>query len=125
MEDHQSDADSLVEEREELMVPPCGGKPLYRNTHFLKPIFTQDQLHVSPSPTALLASKPTFRKLEKCTLQWGFPLEKWCSWVQSLKPKYQEIWKKAGIYEAILASTYTVPKDKKLIVCLAEREVVC
>ncbi|KAK1379065.1 putative C globular stage [Heracleum sosnowskyi] len=123
MEDHQSDADSLVEEKEELMVPPCGGNPVYRKAHFLKPILPQDHLHLPPSPTALLASKPTFRKLENCTLQSfkGCPSEKWSFWVQSLKPKYQEIWKKAGIYEAILASTYSVPKHKKLIICLAER----
>ncbi|KAK1379066.1 putative C globular stage [Heracleum sosnowskyi] len=123
MEDHLSDADSLVEEKEELMVPHSGGNPIHRKAHFLKPIFTQDHLHLTPSPTALLASKPTFKTLEKCTLQSfkGFRSEKWTSWVQSLKPKYQEIWKKAGIYEAILASTYSVPKDNKLIICLAER----
>ena len=41
--------------------------------------------------------------------------------MHSLKPKYQEIWKQAGIYEAILASTYVIPKDKNLIIGLAER----
>ncbi|KAL8104085.1 hypothetical protein AgCh_028349 [Apium graveolens] len=123
MEDHQSDADSLVEEKEELMVPPCGGNPIYRKAHFLKPIFTPDHLHLPPSPSALLASRPTFKNLENCTLQSykGIPSEKWSFWVQSLKLKYQEIWKKAGIYDAILASTYNVPKDNKLIICLAER----
>ncbi|WOH11564.1 hypothetical protein DCAR_0831053 [Daucus carota subsp. sativus] len=127
MEDHQSEADSLVEVKQELIVTPSNGNPLYRKAHFLKPIFTQDHPHLPPSPTALFASKPTYKNLENCTLQSykGFShpmdLEKWKLWVQKLKPKYEDIWKKAGIYGAILASIYTVPKDKKLIICLAER----
>ncbi|KAL8146910.1 hypothetical protein AgCh_004587 [Apium graveolens] len=69
MEDHQSDdAESLVEEKEELVVPPCGGNPIYRIAHFLKPIFTPNYLHLPP-PNALLASRPTFKNLENCTLQ--------------------------------------------------------
>ena len=51
----------------------------------------------------------------------NYPSEKWKIWVHSLKPEYEEIWKQAGIYEAILASTYKIPKDKDLIFGLAER----
>ncbi|KAL8132916.1 hypothetical protein AgCh_008410 [Apium graveolens] len=115
-------ADTLVEEREDLMVPPCGGPPITRKAHFLKPIFTQDHLHLPPPPASILPSKLTFKNLGKYSLNsYKGTSEKWKLWVQSLKPKHQETWKKAGIYDAILASTYQIPKDKNLIICVAER----
>ncbi|KAL1805433.1 hypothetical protein ACET3Z_028501 [Daucus carota] len=112
MKDHQSEADSLVEVKQELIVTPSNGNPLYRKAHFLKPIFTQDHPHLPPSPTALFASKPTYKNLENCTLQSykGFShpmdLEKWKLWVQKLKPKYEDIWKKAGSNNNMLSSLY-------------------
>lgn len=80
-------------------------------------------LNLSPPPKPLVSSRPGFEKLGNYNLQSykGLPSEKWKFWVQSLKPRCQEIWKKAGIYDAILASTCTVPKDKMLIFGLAER----
>ncbi|KAL1805432.1 hypothetical protein ACET3Z_028500 [Daucus carota] len=110
-------ADTLVEEREEVMVPANSGNPIFRKAHFLKPMITEHNLLLSPPPNPLLFSKPCFQKLENCTLQSykGLPSEKWKLWVQSLRPRYQETWKKAGIYHAILASTHTIPKDKMLI----------
>nr|XP_017223013.1 PREDICTED: uncharacterized protein LOC108199617 [Daucus carota subsp. sativus] len=116
-------ADTLVEEREEVMVPANSGNPIFRKAHFLKPMITEHNLLLSPPPNPLLFSKPCFQKLENCTLQSykGLPSEKWKLWVQSLRPRYQETWKKAGIYHAILASTHTIPKDKMLIFGLAER----
>ncbi|KAK1369294.1 Aminotransferase-like, plant mobile domain-containing protein [Heracleum sosnowskyi] len=118
MEDHT--ADSLVEEREELMVPPSGGNPVFRNAHFLKPMLSKDPVHLPPSPSSLLSSKPTFFKIWNFGFSKSSPSEKWKLWVKNMKPKYQEIWKISGIYHAILASTYSVPRDKMLILGLAE-----
>ncbi|KAK1355360.1 hypothetical protein POM88_048616 [Heracleum sosnowskyi] len=123
MEDHIYAADSLVEEREVVMHPPSGGNPTLRNAHFLKPIFSQDHTHFPTPPRSVLSSKPTSQNLKNWSLNSykTNPSEKWKIWVHSLKPKYQEIWKQAGIYEAILASTYKIPRNKDLIFCLAER----
>ncbi|KAK1404000.1 hypothetical protein POM88_003605 [Heracleum sosnowskyi] len=122
MEDHIHAADTLVEEREDLMIPPCGGPPISRKAHFLKPIFTKDHLQLPPPPTSMLPSKSSFKNLGKYSLHsYKGPSKKWNLWVQTMKPKYQEMWKKSGIYEAILASTCKIPKDKKLIICVAEK----
>ncbi|KAK1355362.1 hypothetical protein POM88_048618 [Heracleum sosnowskyi] len=123
MEDHKFAADSLVEEREVLMHPLNGGNPTFRNSHFLKPIFSQDHTHFPSPPSSLLSLKPTSQNLKKLSLNSykAHPSEKWKIWVHNLKPKYQEIWKQAGIYEAVLASTYKIPRDKDLIFGLAEK----
>ncbi|KAK1358492.1 hypothetical protein POM88_051748 [Heracleum sosnowskyi] len=120
MADHVSD--NLVEERQEVMYPPSSGNPTLRNAHFLKPVFQEHHKNVAPSPSSL-SSKPTFQEKRKYKLRSykGHPSEKWKIWVEKLRPKYQEIWKKAGIFEAIMASTYAISKDKNLIFGLAER----
>ncbi|KAL1819364.1 hypothetical protein ACET3Z_014233 [Daucus carota] len=123
MEDHTFAADTLVEEREAVMHPPCGGNPTLRKAHFLKPLFGEDHDHFPSPPSSQFSSKPICKKVKKYNLHSykNYPSEKWKIWVHSLKPKYEEIWKQAGIYEAILASTYKIPKDKDLIMALAER----
>ncbi|KAK1379064.1 hypothetical protein POM88_025808 [Heracleum sosnowskyi] len=105
------------------MVPYTGGNPVFRKAHFLKPTFSQHPLVLPPSPKILLFSKPTFPKLVNYTLISfkGNPSAQWKFWVHKLKPRYQETWKKAGIYDAILASTYTIQKDKNLIIRLAKK----
>ncbi|KAL8110244.1 uncharacterized protein LOC141705339 [Apium graveolens] len=125
MEDHT--ADSLVQERDELMVPPSGGNgnPMLRKAHFLKPLLSKETVHLPPPPSPMLyavTQKPTLQNLKKWNLHWSkaSPSERWKLWVKNMKPKYQEIWKKSGIYHAILASTYSVPRDKMLILGLAE-----
>ncbi|KAF1001434.1 hypothetical protein AG4045_021195 [Apium graveolens] len=54
MEDHT--ADSLVQERDELMVPPSGGNgnPMLRKAHFLKPLLSKETVHLPPPPSPML-----------------------------------------------------------------------
>ncbi|XP_074337702.1 uncharacterized protein LOC141674910 [Apium graveolens] len=115
-------ADSLVEEREELMVPPGAGNPTFRKAHFLKPILSKDPLDLPPLPSPILSSKLSLQNAEKSILICfkSSPSEKWKLWVKNMKPGYQKIWKKSGIYHAIMASTYSVPGDKMLILDIAE-----
>ena len=40
--------------------------------------------------------------------------------MKTLEPRYQEIWKRSGIYHAIKASTHSVPRDKMVILGVAE-----
>ncbi|XP_017245247.1 protein MAIN-LIKE 2 [Daucus carota subsp. sativus] len=124
MEDHPySGGDTLVEGRQVAIYSPSNENPTLRKAHFLKPLFSEDHDHFPPPPSSLYSSKPTFKKVEKFDLHRykKYPSEKWKTWVHSLKPKYQEIWKQAGIYEAIMASTYEIRKSKELIMGLAER----
>ncbi|KAL1819365.1 hypothetical protein ACET3Z_014234 [Daucus carota] len=115
--------ETLVEERQAVMHPPFGGNPTLRKAHFLKPLFSEDHTHLPDPPSPQLCSKPISENLKNYSFRSykKYPSEKWKIWVHSLEPKYQEIWKQAGIYEAILASTYEIPRDKELIMGLAER----
>ncbi|KAK1355359.1 PMD domain-containing protein [Heracleum sosnowskyi] len=129
MEDHKfaanldTDTYGLVEERSVVMYPPSGGNPTLRNAHFLKPIFSEHENNLPSPPSLKVSSKPTLQGLKKYMLHSckGYSAEKWKIWVHSLKSKYEEIWKQAGIYEAILASTYKIPRHKELIIGLAKR----
>lgn len=118
-----TDTYTLVEERQVVMHSPCGENPTLRNAHFLKPIFSENHDHFPPPPSSMFSSKPIFEKLQNYDFHpyKAYPSQKWKKWVHSLKPKYQEIWKQAGIYEAILASTYKISRNKDLIMGLAER----
>ncbi|KAK1358493.1 hypothetical protein POM88_051749 [Heracleum sosnowskyi] len=90
MADHLSAAaDTLVEEREDVMHPPSGGNPTRRNAHFLKPIFSEHHKHLSPPPCSLLSSKPNLEKIKKYPIRSYKvnPSEKWKIWVNSLKPR--------------------------------------
>uniref|UniRef100_A0A5B7CB13 Putative C globular stage n=1 Tax=Davidia involucrata TaxID=16924 RepID=A0A5B7CB13_DAVIN len=115
-------ADNVMEEREELMVSPTGGNPTLRTAHFLKPTLTS----IKDLPSLPLSSKPTISQLKKTPLKVNFkgrryPQKRWKTWVDRLLPIYQPIWKKVGIYEAILASTYQTLRHNDLILGLAER----
>ncbi len=51
------------------------------------------------------------------------PQEEWQTWVKKLRPKFEYLWIKAGIEEAIKASTYEIKRDDELILSLASRLV--
>ncbi|XP_030930631.1 uncharacterized protein LOC115956371 [Quercus lobata] len=113
---------AIFEEREELMVSPTGGNPTLRIAHFLKPsVSSIDEL---PSP--FLSAEPTISELENLPLKvhfksWRRMDENWKMWVASLHSKYQSIWKKSGIYEAIMCSKYSICRHQDLILGLAEK----
>ena len=110
------------------MVFPIGDhKPTLRPAHFLNPSvnLTDETIFELPSlsPSSL---PPTFEpskwplKLTFNGLRWQPPTN-WKAWVDSLCPKYESIWKKAGIFEAIMNSTYTIRKNDDLVLGIAER----
>ncbi|KAJ4827342.1 hypothetical protein Tsubulata_003298 [Turnera subulata] len=127
--------EAMVEERQELMVPMIGTNtnntnhpiPTKRMAHFLNPTIT------SPTTPGLVpklpvlspsSSQPTFDPNNlpfKVTCSRASP-RLWISWVHNLEPKYQSLWKKAGIYEAIMGSTRTTKQEGYgLIIGLAEK----
>ncbi|KAL1814334.1 hypothetical protein ACET3Z_016908 [Daucus carota] len=119
MADHE---DTLVEVREAVMHPPSGGNPTRRKAHFLKPLLKEHDKALPPAPGSLFCPESITKKPRYQMKSYKRnPTENWKIWVERLRPRWQEIWKQAGIYEAILASTYTFSKDKDLIIGLAER----
>uniref|UniRef100_A0A2N9J6D8 Aminotransferase-like plant mobile domain-containing protein n=1 Tax=Fagus sylvatica TaxID=28930 RepID=A0A2N9J6D8_FAGSY len=112
----------IFEEREELMVSPTGGNPTLRIAHFLKP--SVNSIDGLPSP--FLSVKPTISELKNLPLKvkfkgWQRPHEKWRMWVANLHSKYQSISKKAGIFEAIMGSKYSISRHQDLVLGLAEK----
>ncbi|KAL5548311.1 hypothetical protein UlMin_003542 [Ulmus minor] len=99
---------SIVEQREELMVSTNGAlKHISRTTHFLKsPQNSIDQL----SPQLSSQTLPKNLSLEGIFCGWRSPHKNWKPWVDLLMPKYELLWKKAEIFEAIRISTFQVPK---------------
>ncbi|KAL5548312.1 hypothetical protein UlMin_003543 [Ulmus minor] len=80
-------AHSIVEQREELMVPTNGApKPISRTSHFLKsPQNSIDQ----PSPQLSSQSLPKNLSLKGIFRGWRSPPKNWKPWVALLMPKYE------------------------------------
>ncbi|CAI9088435.1 OLC1v1022762C1 [Oldenlandia corymbosa var. corymbosa] len=121
-----------MEEREEAMVPfPAtdGGEPTVRIAHFLKPTMASIEIHSTGfSNLAKIGSNPEYVKTASHVIchGWRGPQKGWKDWVTSLKPLYGDIWRKVGIFDAILASTFNVRLiffQKELLVKLAEKWV--
>ncbi|KAL3508503.1 hypothetical protein ACH5RR_027904 [Cinchona calisaya] len=124
--DEQLADDTLMEERMELMVPPSGGKSTLRTAYFLKPARAsiQENLSSTSLPSNLnipVSKKNTLKVLFAGWKKWRSSQTGWKKWVDQLRPLYEDTWKKAGIFEAILASTYQTLRDNNLIMNLAEK----
>ncbi|XP_070008832.1 uncharacterized protein [Nicotiana sylvestris] len=113
-----------MEEREELMVSLVDEQviPIFRVAHFLKPTL------LSAQKFPFLPSRPNIIQELRSTcsvkvqFKGGFQhMKEWPTWVDLLKPLYQDIWKKDGIFEAVIASTFKIHRHNDLIIALAER----
>lgn len=105
--------ETIFEEREELMVSPFGGNPTLRVAHFLRPSISIGEpfpMLSSPSSPVIVISTTASDLHEPASKLrfkgWQRQPKKWEAWIRSMRPKYQSIWKKAGIYEAIMGSKY-------------------
>ncbi|CAI9117790.1 OLC1v1019275C1 [Oldenlandia corymbosa var. corymbosa] len=114
MED--SSGDLLMEERDELMVPfaHTDEDPTFRTAHFLKPTLGSIQTHSAAFPLLSNISSPESDRRSKNVIfpGWRGTQEGWEEWVDELSPLYGDTWKKAGIFDAILASTYQPRRTK-------------
>ncbi|CAA6675186.1 unnamed protein product [Spirodela intermedia] len=52
--------------------------------------------------------------------RWRLPQAKWGQWVEKLKPIYRNLWKRARIYDAIMASVCGIRRDSAAIFALLE-----
>ncbi|TXG67714.1 hypothetical protein EZV62_008989 [Acer yangbiense] len=122
--------DGSVVEREELMVSASGdGEPTMRSAHFLQTTVTSIDGQVFELPSAYFSSiPPTFQPknwpLKVNFYGWRLPQKEWRKWVERMAEMaslHEPTWKKAGIHEAILNSTYEIRKNTDLVLGLAEK----
>jgi hypothetical protein len=45
---------------------------------------------------------------------WLLPQQKWVCWLDKLKPKFESVWRKVGIFEAIITTKCRILKKSKL-----------
>ncbi|XP_042947283.1 uncharacterized protein LOC122280450 [Carya illinoinensis] len=120
-------SDNTIELREELMVSPmCDHNPTFRRARFLKPSAFSIKGPIFELPSLSPSSLPPTFEPSKWPLKvrfngWQNPPRKWKSWVDSMCPKYQSLWKKAGIFEAIMNSTYEIDMNHDIVIAIAER----
>ncbi|CAN7019001.1 unnamed protein product [Brassica rapa subsp. trilocularis] len=98
--------EDLVEEREDLMVSP--------STHLLKPCCTTSIEGSPPLDLKALSLSVSFNG-------WRFPNAKFKSWATKMSALHEPTWKKAGIFEAVVASTLKITKDSDLVLEIAEK----
>ncbi|XP_065862344.1 uncharacterized protein [Euphorbia lathyris] len=115
---------SLTEKREELMASSTTKRK--QMAHFLNPTHTSIKPSFPKNPKLLSSSLPSTSdsktKPVKVTLRgWRNISTEWGSWVQHLEDSYHSVWKRAGIYEAIISSTFKFQRDNDVIIGLAEK----
>ncbi|XP_054813304.1 serine/threonine-protein phosphatase 7 long form homolog [Prosopis cineraria] len=107
-----------------LMVSPLGGKQNLRMAHFLKPACIQhpesDHLPKTLFSEAAISLSQTLSSQTRFT-GWLTPQEQWNTWEENLRSKYENVWRNAGILEAIKASTYRIPRSHDLVLGLAQK----
>ncbi|XP_021605922.2 uncharacterized protein LOC110610351 [Manihot esculenta] len=118
-------SNTIIEEREELIISPIGdSKPILRTAHFLKPIIASiDEPDLLPRSVSLPlppTNEPRKRSLKVEFGAWRHRLQEWNKWVLQMHSIHHSAWEKAGICEAILSSTYEISRYNNLIFGLAE-----
>ncbi|KAI4308028.1 hypothetical protein L6164_031147 [Bauhinia variegata] len=124
----EGSSEAIVEERQEVVISPLGGNPTLRIGYFLKPTSN----HIEDSTFELLPKslfpettapvpKPENLPLDAAFYGWLNPPKYWITWEERLHSRYHNLWKKAGILEAIKASTFRLLKDQNLLLGLAQK----
>ncbi|WJX31770.1 hypothetical protein P8452_20166 [Trifolium repens] len=117
----QSFKSTIMEIKEDSMTSLVGDKePTFRTAHFLKPIANSihHQLNLNHSSSVF---QPKKGSLKIHFNGWCYPNTKWVKWVDQLKPKYESLWKKAGIFEAIMSTKSHIMKNQDLVYGVVEK----
>ncbi|KAK7305076.1 hypothetical protein VNO77_42975 [Canavalia gladiata] len=121
--------DTIIQVKKESMVSPLSGEnPTHRTAYFLKPCMEESARDHFLLPHSMLSSRtstfisnPSKLPLGVRYNGWLFPHEEWKTWVQKMQHRYEYLWIKAGIDQAIKASTYQIHRNDELILELAQR----
>jgi len=119
---------SIMEVREDFMVSPVGdSKPALRSAYFLKPLAKSLEGPVSEvlSTSMTMPLPPVFEPKEwplVVHFSWWLRVNwKWVEWVDALRDRYESVWKKVGIFEAIMSTKCSLVKDQNLCIAVAEK----
>ncbi|PRQ31737.1 putative protein-serine/threonine phosphatase [Rosa chinensis] len=123
---NQTPPETMIEEKQDLMISPTGGDPFHKTAHFLKPTspssIDEPFLKLPDSFSSLPPHfDPTSWNLKVEFPGWQHGQKEWKAWVDQLAPLHQSTWKKAGIYEPIFNSTYEIRRNNDLVYALAEK----
>ncbi|CAN7083316.1 unnamed protein product [Brassica oleracea var. botrytis] len=115
-----SSSHSITEKREEVMVSEKGHT--FIKTHFLKPIATSS-VAVAELPRQLLSPSELLKRLSSGKSLSGFWVaeRRFVSWVGKMEALHEPTWRKAGIFEAIKASTYNITKNPSLLLSVSQK----
>ncbi|KAG5546446.1 hypothetical protein RHGRI_018583 [Rhododendron griersonianum] len=114
--------DTITEEREELMISPSGKNPTRRLAHFLKPSVASIEGPVFHLPSGTFRSPTSTDVPLRVEFKGCFgPARLWKSWFDRMHSIHQSTWKKAGIYKAIVNSTYQIPVNREIVLGFAEK----
>ncbi|XP_038899616.1 LOW QUALITY PROTEIN: uncharacterized protein LOC120086874 [Benincasa hispida] len=101
------------------------GNQTQRVARFLKPCATSSDEAESVSARAhLLFEEMSSRQLgwpKKVNFQgWACPQKNWDKWVEKLEVRHSFMWKRIGIYDAIMGSCYDIRRNKEIVLGLVE-----
>ncbi|CAJ2639709.1 unnamed protein product [Trifolium pratense] len=116
-----------MEIKETDMLSPTGdSETTFRTAHFLKPIansiheLTYNHFNLNPSSSSS-GFEPKKGSFKIRFNGWRYPQTKWVRWVDQLKPKYESVWKKAGIFEPIMSTKSHIMKNQDLVYGVVEK----
>lgn len=119
---------SMMEVREDFMVSPIGdSEPSLRTAYFLKPLAKSLDGPVSEvlSSSMTMPLPPVFEPKDwplVIHFNWRCHTKKKCvEWVDSLQLRYESMWKKIGIFEAVMSTKCSIVKDHNLCFRVAEK----
>ncbi|XP_045822339.1 uncharacterized protein LOC123915241 [Trifolium pratense] len=114
----------IMEVRDDFMLSPAGdSKPTFRTAHFLKPIANSIQepsFNCNPFSSSSVFD-PNQWPLKFHFNGWRHPHTKWLRWVDQLQLRYETIWKKVGIFEAIMSTKCRIKKNHDLLYGIVEK----
>ncbi|XP_073129324.1 serine/threonine-protein phosphatase 7 long form homolog [Henckelia pumila] len=120
-------ANLIVEERNELMIPrETAGHSFRRTAHFLRPSAASVDGSGFPPvipPMTLDDEKLSHKNLrvEVQFLGWNHPQQNWQTWIEHMHALHHLTWKESGIYEAIMCSKYKIHRNQDLIFSFSEK----
>ena len=108
-----------------MIVNPFSELPIFLNP-FQTPLMNEQPPFkfntFSSSSSSSSVFEPNEYPLKLHFSGWRFnPFEKWECWVDELKPKYESVWKKAGIFDAIMSTKCNILKDQNLLYGVVEK----
>ncbi|CAF2095375.1 unnamed protein product [Brassica napus] len=112
------DNEHIVQVRQALMFPDGGKFEGLRTARFLNHTTTSIDDDVFELPLdAFLTSEP-----EKLSFSgWGSPSVNWIEWVNAMAESNATMWRRSGVYDAIMASRYQITKQDDLMTALVEK----